>query len=428
MYRYLVLITSNAQTTGVSRWKANSKPTFSRIGKRSLEGTEIPSALAGWFFIISLVISAKCFAQSVSASDLDAVARSSKGTSIMFAQPLSEEDIAYQEEMKAREQYERAMREKEAYEQEMRARKEAMEKAEKERQRALRPVNLFGNSLKMYAVVNGEVITSRDMQDRANAFVATTQIPITSQNKQMVLERVLQGAVDEKIKLQEAKKNGIEITDQELNTGMQNFAKSNGLSVSEFKKMLKSAEVDEKAFKEQLKSEMAWARLVQSKASQSVKVSRSEVKKVIDSITRDTQKQKFMVSEIVIHKKDGAHISELVQILRQDPRFELYAMQFSQSATAKNGGSLGWVSSEQLVTQLSSKLAKMKEGDVSEPILVGSDYYILKLEKKYTPGVDKMPIPSEKEVKEMLENKKMEEVAEKYLRDLRNKAIIERKA
>ncbi|MBR6408859.1 MAG: SurA N-terminal domain-containing protein, partial [Alphaproteobacteria bacterium] len=308
--------------------------------------------------IISLVISAKCFAQSVSASDLDVVARSSKGTSIMFAQPLSEEDIAYQEEMKAREQYERAMREKEAYEQEMRARQEAMEKAEKERQRALRPVNLFGNSLKMYAVVNGEVITSRDMQDRANAFVATTQIPITSQNKQMVLERVLQGAVDEKIKLQEAKKNGIEITDQELNTGMQNFAKSNAVSVSEFKKMLKSAEVDEKAFKEQLKSEMAWARLVQSKASQSVKVSRSEVKKVIDSITRDTQKQKFMVSEIVIHKKDGAHISELVQILRQDPRFELYAMQFSQSATAKNGGSLGWVSSEQLVTQLSSKLAK----------------------------------------------------------------------
>ncbi len=45
------LITSNAQTTGVSRWKANSKPTFSRIGKRSLEGTEIPPALAGWFFI-----------------------------------------------------------------------------------------------------------------------------------------------------------------------------------------------------------------------------------------------------------------------------------------------------------------------------------------------------------------------------------------
>ncbi|MBR2299896.1 MAG: hypothetical protein IJ870_04920 [Alphaproteobacteria bacterium] len=49
------MITSNARTTGVSRWKANSKPTFSRIGKRSLEGTEIPPALAGWFFMYVLM-------------------------------------------------------------------------------------------------------------------------------------------------------------------------------------------------------------------------------------------------------------------------------------------------------------------------------------------------------------------------------------
>lgn len=367
-------------------------------------------------------------AQSVSASDLDAVARSAKGNSIMFAAPLSDEDIAYQQEMRARAEYEKQMQERQEYERQMKAHEEAMKKAEEERKRALRPVNLFGNSLKIYAVVNGDVITSRDMQDRANAFVATTQIPITDQNKKIVLDKVLQSAVDEKIKLQEAKKNGIEISDKELEEGVKAFAKSNGVSVSEFKQMLKSVQVNEKAFKEQMKAEMAWGRLVQRKAAQNVNVSRNEVKKVIDSITRDTKKQKFMVSEIVIHKKDGAHIGELVQTLRQDPRFELYAMQFSQSPTARNGGRLGWVSSEQLASVLSQKLEKMKEGEVSDAVLVGSDYYILKLEKKYTPGVDKMPIPSETEVKEMLENKKLEEVAEKYLRDLRNKAIIDRKA
>ena len=70
----------------------------------------------------------------------------------------------------------------------------------------------------------------------------------------------------------------------------------------------------------------------------------------------------------------------------------------------------------------------MKEGEISEPISVGTDYYILKLAKKYTPGVDKMPVPSEKEISLMLENKKLEEVASKYMRDLRNKAVIERNA
>ncbi len=377
---------------------------------------------------VALLFSFNVKAQSISASDLDAVARSAKGNSIMFAAPLSDEDAAYQQEMRAREEYERQMREREEYERQMKAREEAMKKAEAERRKALKPVNLFGNSLKIYAVVNGDVVTSRDMQDRANAFVATTQIPITDQNKKIVLDKVLQGAVDEKIKLQEAKKNGIQISEKELEEGVKVFAKSNGVSVAEFKQMLKSAQVNEKAFKEQMKAEMAWARLVQKKAAQSANVSRNEVKKAIDSITRDTQKQKFMVSEIVIHKKDGAHIGELVQTLRQDPRFELYAMQFSQSPTARNGGRLGWVSSEQLADALSQKLQKMKEGEVSDAVLLGSDYYILKLEKKYTPGVDKMPIPSEEEVKEMLENKKLEEIAEKYLRDLRNKAIIDRKA
>ncbi|HCU59466.1 MAG TPA: hypothetical protein DIC64_05785, partial [Alphaproteobacteria bacterium] len=235
-------------------------------------------------------------------------------------------------------------------------------------------------------------------------------------------------AVDEKIKLQEANKLGVKISQKEIDDGVKNFAKSNGISLEQFKNMLKQAQVDEKVFKEQMKAEMAWARLVRMKAAQNLKVSRNEIKRVMDSITRDTKKQKFMVSEIVIAKKDAKHIDELVRNLREDPRFELYAMQFSQSPTAKNGGHLGWVSSEQLIDKLSNALKNMKDGEISNPIAVGTDYYILKLEKKYTPGVDKMPEPKEDEIRQMLENKKLEEIANKYLRDLRNKAIIERKA
>ena len=36
-----------------------------------------------------------------------------------------------------------------------------------------------------------------------------------------------------------------------------------------------------------------------------------------------------MLSEIVISAKDAKHISQLAENLRQDPRFELYAAQFS---------------------------------------------------------------------------------------------------
>ena len=368
--------------------------------------------------VLAVCMAFPASAQNIAASELDAAARNAKGTSVLFGNRDPREVMRQREEQ----------RRHEAYEEQMRREEEARRKAEEARRRALRPVNLFGNGIKIFAEVNGEIITSRDMQDRVNAFVATTQIPVNAETKEMVIEKVLQAAVDEKIKLQEAAANGIEISDADMENGMKNFAKANGVSVSQLKKMLKQAQVDEDVFRSQMKAELAWARLVQRKAAQSSDVSQSEVDDALANITQDIKTPKFMVSEIVIPQKQAAHINDLVGNLRQDPRFELYAMQFSQSPSARGGGHLGWVNKGQLAEPLEKALEQMKEGSISNPIALGSDYYILRLEKKYRPGIDKAPVPDAETVRKMLESKKMEETAAKYLRDLRNKAIIERKA
>lgn len=365
-----------------------------------------------------ILINFPVFAQNADSYNIDALARSAKSDSVMFRQISPEEQMqrqAYEEEMRKRAEYEEQMRQK-AYEEEMRRRAEA-----------LKPVNLFGNSLKIFAEVNGEIITSRDMQDRINAFVATTQIPVNAQTKSMVIEKVLQAAIDEKIKLQEALKNSVNITEEELDEGMRNFAKTNQVSLAQLKQMLKKAQVDENVFRSQMKAEMAWSRLVQKKAAQSVFVSNREIEDAIKSVKNDIKKHKFLVSEIVVPKNKAQGIENLVENLRQDPRFELYAMQFSESFSAKNGGRLGWINKGQLAMPLEKVLLTMKEGDISNPITLGKDVYILKLEKVYIPGVDKAPDMSESEIKNMLKSKKMEEVAEKYIRDLRNKAIINRR-
>ena len=365
-----------------------------------------------------ILINFPVFAQNADSYNIDALARSAKSDSVMFRQISPEEQMqrqAYEEEMRKRAEYEEQMRQK-AYEEEMRRRAEA-----------LKPVNLFGNSLKIFAEVNGEIITSRDMQDRINAFVATTQIPVNAQTKSMVIEKVLQAAIDEKIKLQEALKNSVNITEDELDEGMRNFAKTNQVSLAQLKQMLKKAQVDENVFRSQMKAEMAWSRLVQKKAAQSVFVSNREIEDAIKSVKNDIKKHKFLVSEIVVPKNKAQGIENLVENLRQDPRFELYAMQFSESFSTKNGGRLGWINKGQLAMPLEKVLLTMKEGDISNPITLGKDVYILKLEKVYIPGVDKAPDMSESEIKNMLKSKKMEEVAEKYIRDLRNKAIINRR-
>ncbi|MFR1032860.1 MAG: peptidylprolyl isomerase [Alphaproteobacteria bacterium] len=127
-----------------------------------------------------------------------------------------------------------------------------------------------------------------------------------------------------------------------------------------------------------------------------------------------------------IHKKkdNAKNLSDLVYNLRHDDRFELYAMQFSDSPSAANGGNLGWVNKGKLASPLETALNKMSRGDISEPILVGDGYYILKLQN-LRPPKDKPELPDEKQIRAFLENQKMEVLSKKLLQELRQKAVIE---
>lgn len=325
------------------------------------------------------------------------------------------EDYARQQEEMARRQAE--------YEAQVRA----AEEAERRRAEALKPITLYGNKLKIFALVNGEIISSTDMQSRINAFILTTGIPYNAQTKKMITDRVLQGAIDEKLKLQEAKKNKIRVTPHEINKAVVAFEKSNNLPAGGLRQILAEANVSMKVWTTQIEADIAWKKLMSSKSYGRATVSESEINRAISEVKKDMAQHKKMVSEIVISKKDAKEINSLVMTLREDPRFELYAMQFSQSPSSVNGGRLGWVTKGKLPAVLEQALDKMKEGDVSNPIAYGNDYYILKLEKIFDPQRDAKSFPSKKEIRAYLQNKKMEEFSIKYMRDLRNKALIEKK-
>lgn len=392
------------------------------------------------FFAVFFTCISVAKAEDVNLKEIDAESRASQPStnSIMFRRNAEQYNMMSDEQKaeidKQREimrqrteeyikQQEEAARRQAQYEAQMRA----AEEAERRRQQALRPITLYGNKLKIFALVNGEVISSNDMQSRINAFILTTGIPYNAQTKKMITDRVLQGAIDEKLKLQEAKKNKIRVTSHEINKAVEAFEQGNGLPAGELRKILAEANVSMKVWATQIEADIAWKKLINSKAYSYVSVSESEINRAIDEVKKDMSQHKKMVSEIVISKKDAKEINSLVATLRQDPRFELYASQFSQSPSAANGGRLGWVTKGKLPAVFEKALDKMKEGDVSNPIAYGNDYYILKLDKIFDPQRDAKSFPSKKEIRAYLQNKKLEEFSIKYLRDLRNKALIEKK-
>ena len=71
--------------------------------------------------------------------------------------------------------------------------------------------------------------------------------------------------------------------------------------------------------------------------------------------------------------------------------------------------------------------SKLKEGQVSKPVAYGNDYYIFKLEKIFHPDTDKNAALSRDGVRQFLQNKKLEDYSIKAIKDLRNRALIEKK-
>ena len=280
-------------------------------------------------------------------------------------------------------------------------------------------------SVKIAALVNGEIISNQDIQNRMNSFLMTSQIPLNKQTEALIEQKVLHNAIDEKIKLQTAEKEGIKVSEQDINAAIKNFEKNNKIPQGELKNILKQAKVSEKSFREQIKADLAWIRLLRNKLRFEGDITQKEIEQGLADAKKDLNTPKYFISEIFIKKEKAKDIQDLVDNLNKDPRFELYAMKFSDSPSAAKGGNLGWINQGQLPDKLEEVILSMKEGEISPAIPLNDGYYIIRLNQKFNPKKDKPQMPSEAEIKNYLTNQKMERLSQKYLQDLRVNSIIE---
>jgi len=280
-------------------------------------------------------------------------------------------------------------------------------------------------SFKIVAIVNGEIISSEDIENRMKAFSLTANVPLNKQTHDMMFQRVLHNTIDEKLKLQDAAANNIVVSNKDLAAAIDSFEKNNKMPQGGLKTLLKTHNISYEAFTKQMESDIAWVRSVRKEIAGEPPVTQAEIENALNEAKRDLAQPKYLVYEIFIKNENAKNLNQLVETLRKDPRFELYAVQFSDAPSAASGGNLGWANKNSFEPALESALAKMKEGQVSDPIKVADGYYILKLVGAYNPAKDTTPQPTKDDIKKFLENKRLETLSNNRLLRLRQKAVIE---
>jgi peptidyl-prolyl cis-trans isomerase SurA len=234
------------------------------------------------------------------------------------------------------------------------------------------------------AVVNDEVISVADVTSRLRMVMLSSNLTDSPETRQRVAAQVLRTIVDEKLQMQEAKRQNVTATDEELNKALAQIEKQNNMQTGQLDQVLKSHGIERSALVDQLTASIVWAKLVRRLVSQTNVVSDEEIDYALQRAKETANEPQSRVAEIFLavdNPQQDAEVRRLAERLteqmRQGARFSAVAQQFSQSATAAVGGDIGWVRPEQLSPELGKAVAQMRAGELSAPIRAGAGYYLL---------------------------------------------------
>src|SRR6202158_3748670 len=238
--------------------------------------------------------------------------------------------------------------------------------------------------MQIAAVVNDEVISMFDLVSRMRMVMFSPSIADTPEMRQRLGAQVLHSLIDEKLELQEAKRQNVTATDSEVNNGLQQIEKQNNMKSGQLNEFMKARGIDRGALVDQLTASIVWAKLVRRQAVQTASISDDEIDTAQKRPKEHAGEPQSRVAEIFLAVDNPAQDEEvrrvaerLSQQMKQGARFSAVATQFSQSATAAVGGDIGWVRPDQLPPELAKAAAQLKPGELSPPIRTAGGYYLM---------------------------------------------------
>lgn len=239
------------------------------------------------------------------------------------------------------------------------------------------------NLRKATAIINGEIVTGTDVDQRLALIVLANGGRIPPEELERLRIQVLRNLIDETLQIQEAKANKIEITPSDIEQSYVRVSQNFKRTPAQMTEYLRSVGSSDRSIKRQIEGEIAWSRLLRRKVE--VNVSDAEVNAVMDRLKAARGTSEYHVGEIYLSatpenaQEVFANGRKIIDQVRRGGSFAAYARQFSEASTAVQGGDLGWVRSAQLPDALAQAVQEIAVGQIVGPVEVPGGYSILYL-------------------------------------------------
>ncbi len=239
---------------------------------------------------------------------------------------------------------------------------------------------------RIVASVNDDAITDFDVDARVRLLAASSNLPLNQETGPKLARQALRELIDDRLKMQDAKRLEITASDQEIAAAVQTVERNNRMQPGGLFSELTNKGVPVETMIEQIKASLLWRKVLRRRVLPQVRVASEEVDDALARIRAAGGGSVVRAAEIFLPVNSAdeavearALAAEIAAEATSDAQFAKLAAQHSRAPTAAVGGDLGEVQLSQLDPLLEAALAGLTPGQTSRPVETEGGVYVLRL-------------------------------------------------
>ncbi|SUZ62967.1 uncharacterized protein METZ01_LOCUS15821 [marine metagenome] len=241
------------------------------------------------------------------------------------------------------------------------------------------------------AIVNEGVVLKSQLQKEIKTItLRASQEDMQLPSEDIIQEQVLESLIVEEIQLQRAERIGLQLSDQILNSTIANISQQNNIPFEKLPEALAAEGIDYAEYRRDIRKNLILEQLRDIEVIRKITVSPREIDVCLEDFEDGVvSNSEYDLSHILISAPESATIEDFTTIEREaediheqliaGANFGEIAIEFSDSQTGLDGGSLGWRKGSELPTIFSDIVKSLKVGEISRPYRTKSGFHIVKI-------------------------------------------------
>jgi peptidyl-prolyl cis-trans isomerase SurA len=272
-------------------------------------------------------------------------------------------------------------------------------------------------------MVNGEPITNYDIEQR-------TKLNFLSNRKQMPRQEVIEELINEKVKIKEAKRYGVDPSASDIDQAYASMSSRMRITPDQLTKSLENQGIRPDTLKSRLKADLVWSSLVRGRYKESLQVGEKDVAAAAQEGGEATQTEanEYKLQPIVLIVPRGS-AAAAIELRRKEAETLRERVQTCEQANTyfksmQNAAIRDTVTktSADIPGPLRELLDKTPIGHLTPPEVTKQGVEMVALcDRKPT----KVDTPKKREIREKMYTQKYEAKSKAYLNDIRKAAMIE---